>query len=192
MSSGAKFEKRSKHGKTQSYNCRAYHSFATPIAVSLQLNGMLMMWKMQQAKQDDVIRATLLPCCSLFQPAHWVLVGKTEISGTEPACPLIWTHRKFLDLDWTLVKRHLDGKLTSFCLNTNYPAYADLLAFTGELLIMKRWLPLLRDWEIPWNCSSLYKMLKMYVTWIVCCLSLIFLNVLNPVLPRCSQFIAYT
>ena len=65
MRSGAKFEKRSKHGKTQSYNFRAYHNFATPIAVSLLLNGMLMMWKIQQAKQDDVIRATLLPCCFL-------------------------------------------------------------------------------------------------------------------------------
>ena len=63
MSSGAKNE--AKHGETQSYNFRAYHCFATPIAVSLQLNGMLMMWKMQQAKQDDVIRATLLPCCFL-------------------------------------------------------------------------------------------------------------------------------
>ena len=52
---------------------------------------------------------------------------------------------EILDLDWTLVKRHLDEKLTSFCLNTNYPAYSDLLSFTGELLTMKRWLPLLRD-----------------------------------------------
>ena len=52
---------------------------------------------------------------------------------------------EILDLDWTLVKRHLDGKLTSFCLNTNYPAYSDLLSFIGELLTMKRWLPLLRD-----------------------------------------------
>ena len=29
---------------------------ATPKAVSLQLNGMLMIWKIQQAMQDDAIR----------------------------------------------------------------------------------------------------------------------------------------
>ena len=29
--------------------------------------------------------------------------------------------------------------------DTNRPAYSDLLALTGELLIMKKWLPLLRD-----------------------------------------------
>ena len=31
-------------------------ALATLIAVSLQLNGMLMMWKIQQAIQDDAIR----------------------------------------------------------------------------------------------------------------------------------------
>ena len=31
-------------------------ALATLIAVSLQLNGMLMMWKIQQATQDDAIR----------------------------------------------------------------------------------------------------------------------------------------
>ena len=52
-SCGAKFEKQSKHGETQNYNFHAYYSFATLIAVSLQLNWMLMMWKIQQAMQDD-------------------------------------------------------------------------------------------------------------------------------------------
>ena len=31
-------------------------ALATLIAVSLQLNGMLMMWKIQQAMQDDAIQ----------------------------------------------------------------------------------------------------------------------------------------
>ena len=30
-----------------------------------------------------------------FQPPTEISVGKTETSGTEPAHPLIWTHRKF-------------------------------------------------------------------------------------------------
>ena len=53
-----------------------------------------MMWKIQQAMQDDAVRAvhtafipvTGMTCLSVkfFGP-----VGKTEISGTEPARPLI-------------------------------------------------------------------------------------------------------
>ena len=35
-------------------------ALATLIAVSLQLNGMLIMWKIQQGKKDDAIRAALL------------------------------------------------------------------------------------------------------------------------------------
>ena len=118
---------------------------------------MLMMWKIQPAVEDDVIRATLFPCC--FLPANR---DQVFIWQNFPACLLrsCWKNRdlrngaslsshmnmsEILDLDWILVKRHLDGKLTSFCLNRNYPAYSDLLAFTGELLTMKRWLPLLRD-----------------------------------------------
>ena len=34
-------------------------ALATPLAVSLQLNGLLMMWKIHQAKQNDAIRAAL-------------------------------------------------------------------------------------------------------------------------------------
>ena len=44
-------------------------ALATPIAVSLLLNGMLVMWKVQQAKQEDVIWDTLLPGC--FLPGNW-------------------------------------------------------------------------------------------------------------------------
>ena len=35
-------------------------AFATLLAVSLQLNGLLMMWKIHQAKQNDAIWAALL------------------------------------------------------------------------------------------------------------------------------------
>ena len=71
-------------------------------AVSLQLNGMFMMWKIRQAMQDDAIRAVrihtaFIPvtgmtclCGKIFGPT-----GKTYISGTKPARPLIWTRRKF-------------------------------------------------------------------------------------------------
>ena len=61
-------------------------------AVSLQLNGMLMMWKIQQAMQDDAIRtARIHPA---VHPGNLCSYGKissplTEISGTEPARPLI-------------------------------------------------------------------------------------------------------
>ena len=60
-----------------------------------------MMWKTQQAMQDDAIRtARIHPAVhpgngdevfiwQNFQPAYRDLVGKTEISGTEPARPLI-------------------------------------------------------------------------------------------------------
>ena len=34
-------------------------ALATLLAVSLQLNGLLMMWKIHQAKQNDAIRAAL-------------------------------------------------------------------------------------------------------------------------------------
>ena len=53
MSCGAKFEKQSKHSETQNYNFTPIIALATLIAVSLQLNGMLMIWKIQQTMQDD-------------------------------------------------------------------------------------------------------------------------------------------
>ena len=70
---------------------------ATLKAVSLQLNGMLMMWKIRQAMQDDAIRAvrihtafipvTGMTCLSgkISSPLTVIPVGKTEISGTELA-----------------------------------------------------------------------------------------------------------
>ena len=35
-------------------------AFATLLAVSLQLDGLLMMWKFHQARQNDAIRAAFL------------------------------------------------------------------------------------------------------------------------------------
>ena len=49
----AKPEKQSKHGKTQSYKVRPIISLATVITVSQMSNGMLIMWKIHKAKQDD-------------------------------------------------------------------------------------------------------------------------------------------
>ena len=79
-------------------------AFATLEAVSLQLIAMLMMRKIQQAIQDDAIWARIhpafIPVTGLKShvakfPAHLPKsrLEKNEISGTEPACPVIWTHR---------------------------------------------------------------------------------------------------
>ena len=76
-SSGAKCEKASKHGETQkSDNFRALIALAIPMAVSLQFNRMLMMWKIQRAMQDDAIRAARVhpgnraELHKTFQPAY--------------------------------------------------------------------------------------------------------------------------
>ena len=58
---GAKLEKQNKDGETQPsyYFCASIMVLATLFVVSLQLNGLLMMWKIHQAKQNDAIRAAL-------------------------------------------------------------------------------------------------------------------------------------
>ena len=79
-------------------------TFATLKAESLQLIAMLMMRKMQQA---NTRRCHLGQNSSCFHPVNRAeesyakfpapfprsRLEKTEISGTEPACPVIWTHR---------------------------------------------------------------------------------------------------
>ena len=52
-SCGVKFEKQSKHDETKIITFTPIIALVTLITVSLQLNGMLMMWKIQQAMQDD-------------------------------------------------------------------------------------------------------------------------------------------
>ena len=75
-------------------------AFATLKAVSLQLTGMLMMRKIQQAMQGDAIWARIHPAFIRVTgmnshmekfPARLPRsrLEKTEISGTEPARPVI-------------------------------------------------------------------------------------------------------
>ena len=55
-SSGAKFGEQQTWRNTKIITFAPIIASATLKAVSLQLNGMLMMWKIQQAMQDDAIR----------------------------------------------------------------------------------------------------------------------------------------
>ena len=100
----AQRDKKADMRNTKIINFAPIIAFATLKAESLQLTGMLMMGKIQQAMQDDSIWARIHPA---FIPltglkSHMAKfparlprsrLEKTEISGTEPACPLIWTHR---------------------------------------------------------------------------------------------------
>ena len=93
--------------ETQSYNFRACYSFGNPYSLSLLSNGMIMMWKIRQAKQNDAefirrihpafISLTGLKCSygKFSSPLTEIPVGKPEIWGTEPARLLISTRRKF-------------------------------------------------------------------------------------------------
>ena len=54
--SGAKFGKKSKHGETKILTYWPIIARVTLKAESLQLHGMLMIWKILQAMQDDAIR----------------------------------------------------------------------------------------------------------------------------------------
>ena len=89
--SGAKFEKQSKHGQIQeNLTFGLITASVTLKDVSLQLNGMLTMWKIQQAMQDDAIQtARIHPAVhpgnrdevliwQNFQPAYRDLGWKTR------------------------------------------------------------------------------------------------------------------
>ena len=90
-------DKKADMRNTKIINFAPIIAFATLKAVSLQLTGMLMMGKIQQAMQDDSIWARIHPA---FIPltgmkSHMAKfparlprsrLEKTEISGTEPAC----------------------------------------------------------------------------------------------------------
>ena len=70
------------------------------IKVSLQLNGMLMMWKLQQAMQDDVIQTARIHPTVYPGNRDEVFIWPIscplgEILGTKLAHPFIWTHQKF-------------------------------------------------------------------------------------------------
>ena len=72
-------------------------------AVSLLSNGMLMMKKIQRQSKtmqnsfEELIPVTGLNCWNgrISSPLAKIPAGKTEISATEPARPLIWTHPRF-------------------------------------------------------------------------------------------------
>ena len=92
-SSGAKCEKASKHGETQkSNNFRAYHSFGNSY-------GCITAVKQDACDVENTagnagrcnpgIPETGQNCTKLFSQLTEIPVGKTEISGTEPARPVI-------------------------------------------------------------------------------------------------------
>ena len=62
---GAKLEKQNKDGETQPsyYFCASIMALATLFVVSLQLNGLLMMWKIHQAKPCCVMKL----CCYVIE-----------------------------------------------------------------------------------------------------------------------------
>ena len=100
-SSGAKIEKQSRHGETKILTFGPIIlALATLKAVSLQLNEMLMKWKIQQEMQDDAIQTVRIHSAFIAVTGLNCSYGKissslTENSGTVPACPFICTHRKF-------------------------------------------------------------------------------------------------
>ena len=85
---GAKFGKQSKRGETENFYFRAS---VTLKAVSLQLYGMLMMCKIQQAMKDDAIWTTRIHpavhrgnrdevfICQNFQPAYRDLGNRASL-----------------------------------------------------------------------------------------------------------------
>ena len=75
-SSGAKFEKQSKHGETFT----PIIALVTLRAVSLQLNGMLMIWKIQQAIQDNAIQTTRIHPDFILVTELKCSYGKIELS----------------------------------------------------------------------------------------------------------------
>ena len=81
-SSGAKFEKQSRHGETKNLTFVPTIASATLKAVSLQLNGMFTISKIQQAMQDDAIQTTRI------HPAFILVTGMNEVfiwQNFEPA-----------------------------------------------------------------------------------------------------------
>ena len=70
--------KQSKHGEKKIITFAPIIAFATLKAISLQLTGMLMMRKMQQAMQDDAIWARI-------HPAFIPVTGLTSLMAKFPA-----------------------------------------------------------------------------------------------------------
>ena len=87
-SSGAKFEKQSRHGETKNLTLVPTIASVTLTAVSLQLNGMFMISKIQQAMQDDAIQTARI------HPAFILVTGMNE--------EFIWQNFEpaYRDLGW--------------------------------------------------------------------------------------------
>ena len=96
-SCGAKFEKQSKHSETQNYNFHAYYSFCNSYSCITAVE-----WDAYDVENtaDNTRRCRIhlafisvagLKCSygKIFSPLTEIPVEKTEISGTEPAHPLI-------------------------------------------------------------------------------------------------------
>ena len=107
-SSGAKFGKQSKQRNTKILTFGPILASVTLKAVSLQLNGMLMMWKIQQAMQDDAIRtARIHPAVhpgnrdevfiwQNFQPAYRDIGWKNRNLGNRARLPSYMNTSKIL------------------------------------------------------------------------------------------------
>ena len=97
-SCGAKFEKQSKHSETQNYNFHAYYSFGNSYSciTVVECDAYDVENTADNAEFTQRIHLAFIPVtglkCSygnIFSPLTEIPVGKTEISGTEPAHPLI-------------------------------------------------------------------------------------------------------
>ena len=100
-SSGAKFEKQSKHGETQSYTFRAYYSFGNSNSCSTAVKWDAYVVEntagnVKRCPSDIRIHFAFMPVtglkCSygkISSPLIEIPAGKTEISGTEPGRPLM-------------------------------------------------------------------------------------------------------
>ena len=112
--------KLSRYGETQSYKFRPIITLATLVAVSLMSNGMLMMWKIQQGKQDDAkfirkINPAFLPVTGLKCSYGKISSPLSEIR--EPSLLALLTHGKFtkdLEVRRNLQKDALKRKLNVF------------------------------------------------------------------------------
>ena len=102
-SCGAKFEKQSKYGETQNYNLNAYYSLGNSNSCitavewdAYDVEKYSRQCKTMQNSFEEFFPLSFRPVtglkCSygkIFSPLTEIPVGKTEISGTEPARPLI-------------------------------------------------------------------------------------------------------
>ena len=98
--SGTNYETKQTSWNTKKLTFMPIIASATPKAVSLQLNGMLMMWKIQQVMQDNAIQTTrihptFIPVIGIKCSYGKISSPCTDILGTKTVPHLIWTNGKF-------------------------------------------------------------------------------------------------